>query len=471
MAGVLRHRKVSTKADGTDPAKVLASEWGSTATDYATAPTHVLSGGAHGALLWYDTTAIDNGNWLADVAVGSILASGGVGAPPAWTATPTLTGLGLGDSPFSSAGLRIHNANGPGAIIQRGTASNTRAPLVFLETDGSTVLTYFNSSSSLITCSNITMAGNLSGPGGVGTVDANGNFTVSVLAAPGNNITSMIDIYADVDIGIVARAHAGGAGKTYVGLDSSGNYTHGFTEFGQLQFGAGASWASMDTALARASAGVLEVNSTVLGTYRDLNLRTLGVSGNIEIANSGALRFKDSGGTARNILQVDNGNALILANLAGGNTVIAPASGGTLRIMPAAQNANALTFYDSTQNFTIGTNTDVNYRFAVNRSGSSGTFQAYDSTASTGVTQAHIREGAGQSSTLVFGVYANDGTTLRFGIVNGDVKWGKALVSLGGGASATMGTIGGSGPTTAGQNSWMRVLDSTGAPFWVPAWK
>jgi hypothetical protein len=54
---------------------------------------------------------------------------------------------------------------------------------------------------------------------------------------------------------------------------------------------------------------------------------------------------------------------------------------------------------------------------------------------------------------------------------SGDIRWNKALVALGGGASATLGTIGGSGPATATQNTWMRILDSTGAAFWVPAWK
>ena len=46
-----------------------------------------------------------------------------------------------------------------------------------------------------------------------------------------------------------------------------------------------------------------------------------------------------------------------------------------------------------------------------------------------------------------------------------------ALVALGGGAAPTLGTIGGSGPATAGQNTWLRMVDSTGAAFWVPAWK
>lgn len=46
-----------------------------------------------------------------------------------------------------------------------------------------------------------------------------------------------------------------------------------------------------------------------------------------------------------------------------------------------------------------------------------------------------------------------------------------ALVALGGGATPTLGTIGGSGPATAAQNTWLKMLDSTGAAFWVPAWK
>ena len=52
-----------------------------------------------------------------------------------------------------------------------------------------------------------------------------------------------------------------------------------------------------------------------------------------------------------------------------------------------------------------------------------------------------------------------------------DIQWGKALVAMGGGSSATLGTIGGSGPATSTQNTWMRVVDASGVAFWVPAWK
>lgn len=52
-----------------------------------------------------------------------------------------------------------------------------------------------------------------------------------------------------------------------------------------------------------------------------------------------------------------------------------------------------------------------------------------------------------------------------------EILWGQALVALGGGAAPTFGTIGGSGPAAAAQNSWMRVVDTGGAAFWVPVWK
>ena len=43
--------------------------------------------------------------------------------------------------------------------------------------------------------------------------------------------------------------------------------------------------------------------------------------------------------------------------------------------------------------------------------------------------------------------------------------------ALGGGAAPTLGTIGGSGPTTAAQNSWLQLRDNAGNAFWIPVWK
>lgn len=77
---------------------------------------------------------------------------------------------------------------------------------------------------------------------------------------------------------------------------------------------------------------------------------------------------------------------------------------------------------------------------------------------------------AGGQTAQILGLDVND--RLLIGGVNvNDIIWGKALVALGGGATATLSSIGGSGPTTAGQQFWMRIFDSTNNPFWVPAWK
>jgi hypothetical protein len=46
-----------------------------------------------------------------------------------------------------------------------------------------------------------------------------------------------------------------------------------------------------------------------------------------------------------------------------------------------------------------------------------------------------------------------------------------ATTSLGGGSTATLSTIGGSGPATAAQNSWVKMYDLSGTPYWVPAWR
>jgi len=62
---------------------------------------------------------------------------------------------------------------------------------------------------------------------------------------------------------------------------------------------------------------------------------------------------------------------------------------------------------------------------------------------------------------------------LAIGGVGGaaEIQIRKPLVTSGTTTPVTLASTGGAGPTTAAQNSWVRFLDSTGVPFWVPAWK
>lgn len=86
MANVIKHKFVSAAAEGSDASKVRTSNWND---------EHAFAGGALGSLLYRDTGQTDGASWLADVAVGSVLVSGGVGAAPAWSATPSFTKLTL----------------------------------------------------------------------------------------------------------------------------------------------------------------------------------------------------------------------------------------------------------------------------------------------------------------------------------------------------------------------------------------
>jgi len=70
------------------------------------------------------------------------------------------------------------------------------------------------------------------------------------------------------------------------------------------------------------------------------------------------------------------------------------------------------------------------------------------------------------------GPLVTNGTSpLAIGEPASDIQWRRPLVALGGGVAPTLGTIGGSGPAVAAQNTWIRFLDSNGAPFYLPVWK
>lgn len=86
MAGTLKHAFTSAAPEGATASKVRTSNWNA---------DHNFAGGALGSLLYRDTGASDGASWLADVATGSVVVSGGVGAAPAWSATPTLSSLTL----------------------------------------------------------------------------------------------------------------------------------------------------------------------------------------------------------------------------------------------------------------------------------------------------------------------------------------------------------------------------------------
>lgn len=79
------------------------------------------TGGATGALMMRDDAQTLDWGWLDAVAVGQVLASGGVGVAPAWTASPTLTSVVLsgGSVLEGSTANVIEQRNGTNAQASR----------------------------------------------------------------------------------------------------------------------------------------------------------------------------------------------------------------------------------------------------------------------------------------------------------------------------------------------------------------
>jgi len=66
-------------------------------------------------------------------------------------------------------------------------------------------------------------------------------------------------------------------------------------------------------------------------------------------------------------------------------------------------------------------------------------------------------------------IFLNASDEVEIGSVLADNRWGPGSIALGGGAGATLGTIGGSGPTAAAQSSWIKVNIGGSARF-IPIW-
>jgi hypothetical protein len=75
--------------------------------------------------------------------------------------------------------------------------------------------------------------------------------------------------------------------------------------------------------------------------------------------------------------------------------------------------------------------------------------------------------GAPTGATTNYALYIAGGAT-RF---DGPLQFGTGQVALGGGATATLGKIGGAGPTLAAQVGWQRVETASGAAIFFPFWQ
>lgn len=75
------------------------------------------------------------------------------------------------------------------------------------------------------------------------------------------------------------------------------------------------------------------------------------------------------------------------------------------------------------------------------------------------------RNAVGNANINIIGTDASDRVVISTS--GNDIMWGRAVIALGGGATATMGTIGGSGPATSAQKEWLQVITSTGVTRFI----
>ncbi len=87
----------------------------------------------------------------------------------------------------------------------------------------------------------------------------------------------------------------------------------------------------------------------------------------------------------------------------------------------------------------------------------------------TSGTNENLTIDAAAAGAINIGAVSSGNVTLAGG--GGDIRWNRANVALGGGAAPTVGTIGGSGPASAGQRNWLRFIESDGTASFIPVWR
>lgn len=395
---VLAHLFQSLKADGPDPTEMQPSHWNA---------GHVFAGGALGSLLYRDTVPADGASWLADVAVGSVLVSGGIGVAPAWSASPAMTALSLGAGSVASPSLRLGGDTGSGFLRAGADQVSFVGAGLGLTAGGK--------------CSFTVRAEALGGTG-----------------QDGSGSIFRVDAYQDGALRSPSfQVNRGGGVRVYDYFMVFPLPTTNFefsTVFGSEAFMLGAAsdlGASGSTMFLTNNASHHDLLR--LSDFVSFTAEQIASTRRFTFTGAGLLAFGSSAATAPGL----------------------KANSTALEVRLGDDSAQAVV---KALAFSAGTNPAA-----------AGGVRLPNNTAVTGRNQANT----GDLNLIYLDTTnaVNIGDTGTLKLVGTDIQWGRALVALGGGAAPTLGTIGGSGPAAAAQNTWMRILDSTGAAFYVPAWK
>ena len=186
----------------------------------------------------------------------------------------------------TTAGVYLHETGGPGIHIKGGSTSDSRASIVF-ENSAGLIRAAFNPEGQYYTNGWMTISGGFSV-----TQDVNGNITNFTSGSSG--LTTMLDVISDI-IGPTIVAKSTNTGYNFQGLDVNGNYTFSVGSDGALQWGVGATFASMDTFLSRLAAGSLGITTSNAGnstaTYGLTLQNTTAASAGSQVQNAPVLRF------------------------------------------------------------------------------------------------------------------------------------------------------------------------------------
>lgn len=142
------------------------------------------------------------------------------------------------------------------------------------------------------------------------------------------------------------------------------------------------------------------------------------------------------------------------ANVSGGTTLTTVGAVPYITATATLGQMPLVAYKSGTGNLIIGGTTEQNFKLDVQTSGTSGTFQVWDKTATTGSTNFTLRGGAGQSTTNLMTVFDNSGTTLSA------INYLGALVQQG--TSATISSGFGTSPSIDGTWNAGRVTIGTG---------
>lgn len=173
-------------------------------------------------------------------------------------------------------------------------------------------------------------------------------------------------------------------------------------------------------------------------------------------SNMAAIYSDDVGGTTKMFSVHEDGVAGQLAQLAGNLT------SGRVALV--------------TTNGQLTDDANITYDATANRLMFDVLFLGHTTTWGGGTNFISFADGTAPTTpaTNTAAIYGDDvgGTVMLFAIdeASGITRLNHVNRALGGGAAATLGTIGGSGPATAAQDSWMEYSVG-GTTYWIPVWR